>query len=344
MDKYPAPSGYGAFLDTIKVRIRETQVRAALSANREMILLYWSIGRDILTRQQEQGWGAKVVDRLAADLRHAFPSIKGFSARNLKYMRNLAESYPDLDFVQQLVAQIPWGHNCRILDGVKPQEERTWYLRETVANGWGRDMLVHQIESGLYRRQGGAITNFANTLPAPQSDLAVQAIKDPYLFDFLNLGIAAKERDLEAKLLENLRNFLLELGKGFAFMGNQYRLSVGEQDYFLDLLFYHVRLRCYVVVDLKIGGFKPEYAGKMNFYLNAVDDQLRHPDDQPSIGMLLCKTSDRLTAEYALRGINKPIGVATYRPLPEEFREKLPSLEEIEAGFLVDKEEKDAAE
>jgi predicted nuclease of restriction endonuclease-like (RecB) superfamily len=226
------------------------------------------------------------------------------------------------------------------LDSVKDQQERTWYLQETLTHGWGRDMLVHQIETELYRRQGGAITNFEATLPALQSDLVNQVVKDPYLFGFMTLDSQARERDLERKLLEHIRDFLLELGRGFAFMGNQYQLTVGDKDYFLDLLFYHVHLRCHVVVELKIGEFKPEYAGKMNFYLSAVDDQLRHPDDQPSIGILLCKTRDRITAEYALRDINKPMGVATYRLLPDKIRDELPSLEEIEEEFSGNSEEK----
>lgn len=335
------PTGYNDFLKELKSRIRETQLRAALSANRELVMLYWQIGQDILTRQHEQDWGAKIIDRLSQDLRHAFPTIKGFSVRNLKYMRKLAEAYPDPVFVQQAVAQIPWGHNCRILDRIKDPKERAWYLHQTLHYGWGRDILLHQIESGLYQRQGRAVTNFDQALPAPQSDLARQTIKDHYLFDFLDLGPESRERDLERGLLNHIRDFLLELGLGFAFLGSQYRLPIGDQDYFLDLLFYHVRLRCYVVVELKIGEFKPEYAGKMNFYLSAVDDLLRAPDDQPSIGLLLCKTRNHLVAEYALRDMNKPMGVATYKLLPAQIRDGLPSLEELEAGLAGDDTQSD---
>jgi len=282
------PEGYEAFLGELRERIRTAQVRAALAVNRELVLLYWGIGRDILARQQKHGWGAKVVDRLAADLRKAFPEMAGFSPRNLKYMRALAEAYPDEPFVQQVVAQIPWGHNVRILDYVRSPTEREWYIRQTIANGWSRNVLVHQIESGLYKRQGKALTNFPSTLPAPQSDLAQQLIKDPYNFDFLTLASEAQERELEAGLIQHIRDFLLELGVGFAFVGSQYPLEVGGQEFRLDLLFYHLRLRAYVVIDLKMQDFQPEFGGKMNFYLSAIDDLLRHSDDQPSIGIILC--------------------------------------------------------
>ena len=326
-------AGYGALLEDLKARIRTAQVRAALAVNRELVLLYWQIGREILARQREAGWGAKVVERLAVDLRREFPEMTGFSARNLKYMRAFAEAYPDEPFVQQPVAQIPWGHNIALLDKVKEPAEREWYARKTIEHGWSRNVLVHQIESGLHRRQGQAVTNFERTLPAPQSDLACELIKDPYHFDFLQLGEEARERELERGLLLHLRDFLLELGVGFAFVGSQYHLEVGGQDYYLDLLFYHLRLRCHVVIELKIGAFRPEDAGKMNFYLSAVDDLLRHPDDQPSIGLILCRERNRVVAEYALRGVEQPIGVSEYRlteRLPEQLRGSLPSAEELE--------------
>ena len=328
------PPGYAELLEDLKARIRKAQIKAALSANRELVLLYWQIGREILKRQREEGWGAKVIDRLAQDLRREFPEMKGLSPRNLKYMRAFAEAYPDERFVQQFVAQIPWGHNCVLLDKVKDPTERVWYIQQTIEHGWSRNVLVHQIESGLYHRQGKAITNFERTLPAPQSDLARSLIKDPYVFDFLSLGPEAQERELERALLEHLRDFLLELGMGFAFVGSQYRLEVGGEEFYIDLLFYQLRLRCYVVIELKIGEFKPEYAGKMNFYLSAVDELLRHPEDRPSIGLILCKTKNRLVAEYALRDMSKPMGVATYRvgeALPAELQEGLPSVEELEA-------------
>src|SRR6266487_5937465 len=328
------PEGYDEFLRGLKERIRTAQVRAALAVNRELVLLYWRSGQDILERQRQSGWGSKVIDRLAADLRSAFPEMSGFSPRNLKYMRAFAEAWPDDDFVQQVAAQLPWFHNCTILDKLKNLAERIWYAQQTIENGWSRNILIHQIESDLFRRQGKALTNFQRTLPAPQSELAQQIIKDPYNFDFLSLGQEAKERDLEKGLIEHLQKFLLELGVGFAFVGNQYPLEVEGEDFFIDLLFYHLKLRCFVVIDLKMDQFKPEYAGKMNFYLSAVDDLLRHPDDQPSVGIILCRTKKRIIVEYALRDTSKPVGVAEYRitaALPEQLKENLPSIEDLEA-------------
>jgi predicted nuclease of restriction endonuclease-like (RecB) superfamily len=281
---------YAEFLREIKERIRSTQVRAALNVNRELVLLYWQLGREILTRQQKDGWGAKVIERLSRDLRAAFPEMKGLSRTNLLYMQAFARAYPDEAIVQQLVGQIPWGHNVRILDALDDPIRREWYIRQTIQNGWSRNVLVHQIESRLFERQGKAVTNFTQTLPAPQSELAQQVLKDPYNFDFLSLDKEAHERDLERGLVEQIRAFLLELGVGFAFVGSQYHLEVGGQDFYIDLLFYHLQLRCFVVIDLKATPFQPEYAGKMNFYLSAVDDLLRHPTDQPSIGVILCKS------------------------------------------------------
>ena len=325
------PDRYDAFLQELKERIRSAQVRASLSVNRELLLLYWSIGRDILARQQSEGWGAKVIDRLAQDLLQAFPGMTGFGARNLKYMRAFAEAYPDEQFVQQVVAQLPWGHNVRILEMVKAPEQREWYIRHAVESGWTRNVLVHQIESDLHQRKGQAVTNFGRTLPAPQSELAQELLKDPYNFDFLTLGPEMLERDLERGLIEHLRDFILELGKGFAFVGNQYHLEIGGQDYFIDLLFYHLHLRCYVVIDLKIEEFKPEFAGKMNFYLSAMDDR-RHADDAPSIGLILCKEKNRIVVEYALRDTGKPMGVAQYRlveSLPKRLQSELPTNDEL---------------
>jgi predicted nuclease of restriction endonuclease-like (RecB) superfamily len=323
---------YASLLRDLKRRIRAAQLRAALSVNRELVLLYWSIGRDILMRQKEQGWGAKVIDRLAEDLRKAFPEMTGFSPRNLKYMRAFAGAWPEEPIVQQLVAQIPWGHIVRILDYVKVPAEREWYIREAIQYGWSRNVLVHQIESSLYSRQGKALTNFAQALPAPQSELAQQIIKDPYNFDFLSLGKEAQERELERGLIEHIRDFLLELGVGFAFVGSQYPLEVGGNEFRIDLLFYHLALRCYIVLDLKMEDFKPEFTGKMNFYLSAVDDLLRHPSDQPTIGIILCKSKDRTVAEYALRDLNKPVGVSQYSltaSLPKQLQGSLPSAEEL---------------
>jgi predicted nuclease of restriction endonuclease-like (RecB) superfamily len=328
------PTGYAELLRELKQKIRGAQLRASLAINHELVLVYWRMGREILVRQERESWGAKVIDRLSSDLKAEFPEMKGFSPRNLKYMRAFAEAWPEEAFVQQLVAQIPWGHNVRILDYVKEPSEREWYVRATLRYGWSRDMLVHQIESGLYRRQGGAVTNFEQVLPPEQSDLARQVTKDPYNFDFLMLGPDAHERDLERGLLEHLREFLLELGVGFAFVGSQYRLELGGNEFYLDLLFYHLKLRAYVVVDLKLGPFQPEFAGKMNFYLSAVNNLLRHPDDQPSIGLILCKTRDRIVAEYALQDVSKPIGISEYQlaaALPDTLKGTLPTIEELES-------------
>ena len=327
---------YSAFVSGLKRKIAKARHRASLSVNRELILLYWSIGRDILARQQHEGWGTKVIDRLAEDLRRVFPEMTGLSARNLKYMRALAEAWPDAEFVQRVVAQLPWGHNVSLLDTIKEAQERAWYARQAIEHGWSRPVLVHQIETKLFARQGNALTNFSQTLPAEQSELARQILKDPYTFDFLAHGPDMLERDLECGLIEHLRSLILELGKGFAFVGSQYHLEVGGQDYYLDLLFYHLRLRCFVVIELKMEDFKPEFAGKMNFYLSAVDDQLRHREDQPTIGIILCKGRNEVIVEYALRDSSKPMGVSRYRllpALPPQFQQQLPSAEEFARGF-----------
>jgi predicted nuclease of restriction endonuclease-like (RecB) superfamily len=334
------PVGYDEFLQDLKQRIRTAQIKAVFAVNRELILLYWQVGREILKRQSAAGWGAKVVEHLAADLHREFPGMTGFSRTNLLYMRAFAEAWPDEQIVQQVVGQIPWGHNVRLLDLVKTATEREWYIHRAVEHGWSRNVLVHQIESGLYRRQGKAQTNFRATLPAQQSELAQQALKDPYNFDFLTLAEDAREKELEGGLLEHLRKFLLELGVGFAFVGSQYPLEVGGEDYKLDLLFYHIRLRCFVVIDLKMGPFKPEHAGKMNFYLAAIDDLMRHQDDQPSIGIILCKSKNAIIAEYALREATRPIGVSAYRlttSLPTKLRGNLPTTKELEAELKKSK-------
>jgi predicted nuclease of restriction endonuclease-like (RecB) superfamily len=289
-------TSYETFLQDLKVRIRTAQTRASLAVNRELVLLYWGVGRDILDRQKREGWGAKVIERLASDLRREFPEMKGWSRANLLYMRAFAEAWADGEIVQQLVGQIPWGHNIALLAKLKISEERQWYARKVIEHGWSRPVLVHQIESGLYRRQGKAVTNFQATLPPGQSDLAHETLKDPYVFDFLSIGEEAHERDLERALVKQITSFLLELGAGFSFVGHQYHLEVGGEDFYLDLLFYHLKLRSYVVIELKTGVFKPEYAGKLNFYLSAVDDLLRHESDNPSIGLILCKDKNRLVA------------------------------------------------
>ena len=328
-------SEYKALVEGIKERVRTAQVRAALAANQELVLLYWSIGRDILARQAELGWGAKVIDRLSADLRKAFPDMKGLSPRNLKYMRAFAEAWPDGEIVQQLAAQIPWFHNCVVLDKVKDLDARLFYLSRAAENGWSRDVLVRQIERSLHLRQGQAVTNFQRTLPAPGSDLAQQTLKDPYIFDFLGLEEEARERDVERAMVRHIRDTLLEMGAGFAFVGQQVRLEVAGDEFFVDLLFYHLGLHSYVVVELKGGEFRPEFAGKLNFYLSAVDDLVRDAaTDGPSIGLLLCRTKNQVVAEYALRDIHKPIGVADIqltRLLPDELQASLPTVEKLEA-------------
>lgn len=320
---------YNVLLDRLKRRIRSAQVQAALAVNTELMLLYWNIGREILDRQKEKGWGAKVIDRLAKDLKREFPDMSGFSPRNLRYMRTFAETYPDEVIVQRSVAQLPWRHNIALLEKLQILEQRIWYAQQALENGWSRDVLVMQIESDLYTRQGGAITNFERTLPKPQSDLAQQLLKDPYNLNFLTLEKDAQERDLEKALVAHIRDFLLELGVGFSFMGSQYRLEVAGDEFFIDMLFYHVKLRCYVVIDLKMTEFKPEYSGKMNFYVSAVDDLLCHTDDQPTIGIILCRDKKKTVAEYALRNVNTPIAVTTHR-LPKQLKNDLPTVEQLE--------------
>jgi predicted nuclease of restriction endonuclease-like (RecB) superfamily len=328
------PPNYNRFLQDLKKRIRTAQVKAALAINQEMVMLYWSIGRDILNREEQEGWGAKVVDRLAKDLKAAFPDLTGFSARNMRYMKALAEAYPDEAILQRSVAILPWRHNIVLLEKLKDQEQRLWYAAQASANGWSRDILAMQIDSDLYRRQGGAVTNFDRTLPSPQSDFAQQLLKDPYNFSFLSLEKDAQERDLERALVTHIRDFLLELGVGFSFVGSQYPLEVDGQEFKLDLLFYHFKLRCFVVIDLKMGDFQAEFSGKMNFYVSAVDEILRHPDDQPTIGLILCRSKSRTIAEFSLRGMSQPIGVATHligKELPDSLKDVLPTVEQLEA-------------
>ena len=330
-----SPEGYYDFVSDVKSRIANAQTRAALAVNSELVLLYWHIGRTILEQQDRFGWGSKVIDQLSEDLKHEFPKMKGFSSRNLKYMRAFAAAWPELSIVQEVLAQITWYHNVAIIEKIPQTSIREWYARATIKNGWSRNVLVHQIESGLHQRTGNSISNFERTLPAPQSELAQQILKDPYNFDFLTLSEEAHERDLEQGLLDHIRQFMLELGVGFAFVGSQYHIEVGGDDFYIDLLFYHLHLRCFVVVDLKMKAFEPEFAGKMNFYLSAVDDLLRHNDDEPSIGLILCKSKEnQFVAEYALRDMNKPIGVSAYQisqALPEEFQGNLPTIEQLEA-------------
>jgi len=372
MNSQPFPSNYPALLADIKRRVRHAQTRAMLAVNAELVRLYWNVGRLIETRQQREGYGAAVIPRLARDLRNDLPEVKGFSERNIDRMLAFYRLYPDasidmevspqavakLDAAQipgtgkvpQAVAQtqnmppapifppelllsLPWGHHAMLMEKVKEPATRQWYMRAAIENGWSRNILLMQIESAAHQRQGKAVSNFALRLPAPDSDLVQQTLKDPYLFDFLTLEAGFHEREMETGLIAHLEKFLLELGQGFAFVGRQYHLDLGEKDFYIDLLFYHLKLRCYVVIDLKRGDFKPEYAGKMNFYCNVVDDRLRHDSDKPTIGLILCQQPDRVLAEYALRGIAKPIGVSSFeltRALPATLQSSLPSIEEIE--------------
>lgn len=329
---------YLEIVNDIKSNIRSAQYKAAAAANKELIMLYWNIGKII---NAHKSWGNKFIENLAQDIKLDFPDMKGFSVRNLKYMSKFAAVYDDIEFVQQLVAQIPWGQNVVILDKITDDTERKWYLSQTIENGWSRNVLVHQIESDLYGRQvlSDKVSNFENRLAEPQSELAVQTMKDPYIFDFIPFKADMLERDIENELIKNVTALLLELGKGFAFLGNQYHLEVGGEDFYIDLLFYNLNLRCYVVIELKTGEFRPEYAGKLNFYLSAVDSQLKTENDNPSIGLLLCKSKNNIIAEYALRDMSKPIGVSEYkvtRTLPKELEEMLPSEEDIQKRIQRD--------
>jgi len=338
------PADYADWLASLKQRIRGARQRALLAANDEQIRLYHDIGREIIDRQSRLGWGAKVIDRLSSDLRAAFPDMKGLSSRNLKYMKVFAQECPALQIGQQSAAQLPWFHIVTLITKLSDPDLRDWYAREALERSWPRDTLVIQIKNQLHLRQGAAVTNFEQRLTPPQAGLATQILKDPYHFDFLGLADEAHERDIENALIRHITRFLLELGAGFAFVGRQFRLEVAGDEFFIDLLFYHTRLKCYVVVELKANAFKPEHAGQLNFYLSAVDAQVKADDDKPTIGLLLCRTQNRLVAEYALSGIDKPIGVAEYqlvRALPTPLDTSLPSIEDIEAELSRDLGEED---
>ncbi|MBQ9763011.1 MAG: DUF1016 family protein [Phascolarctobacterium sp.] len=324
---------YIKVLENIKKEIVTAQYKASVQVNVEMLLLYHDIGRIINLHKE---WGNKFIENLSNDIKLAFPAVKGYSVRNLKYMSKFAETYSDKEFVQQVVAQIPWGHNLIILDKIDNMVERVWYLKNIIKNGWSRNVLIHQIESGLYQRQvlANKVSNFENRLPSPQCELAVQTMKDPYVFDFIQIREEMVERDIEQALIKDVTKLLLELGTGFAFLGNQYHLNIGGEDFYLDLLFYNLNLRCYVVIELKTGEFKPEYVGQLNFYLSAVDSVLKKELDNSTIGLLLCKTKNNLVAEYSLKDISKPIGVSEYKitdNLPDEFEKQLPSIEDIQS-------------
>ena len=323
---------YLSVIENIKSEITATQYRAAVHVNTDMLRLYYDIGCVI---NEHKLWGNKFIDNLAADIRIAFPKSKGYSVRNLKYMAKFAETYSEREFVQQVVAQIPWGHNIVLMDKVADMDERKWYIQKSAENGWSRNVLVHQIESRLYQRQvlADKITNFERRLPSPQSELAMQTMKDPYVFDFISFKEDMLERDIEQALVRDVTKLLLELGTGFAFLGNQYHLNVGGDDFYIDLLFYNLNLRCYVVIELKTGDFKPEYVGQLNFYLSAVDGILKKEQDNPSIGLLLCKSKNNVVAEYSLKDVSKPIGVSEYKitsNLPDDLEKQLPSVEDIQ--------------
>ena len=365
-------SDYGGWLKELKAKIRSTQIRAALAASRELILFYWELGGDISRKLEETNWGAKVIDQLAKDLRSEFPDMQGFSRRNLYYLKKFYEIFSSFSddtqivpptgaqlknssqsedgnlivhrsgaqkipaIVHQVGGQLPWSHIKILLDKVSDHRQALFYIQQTIENGWSRDVLALQIKSDLFSRQGAAISNFKETLPTPQSDLAQQTIKDPYTFDFLSMTQPYNERDIENQLVEHITKFLLEMGKGFAFVGRQYHLEVGESDYYLDLLFYHIKLKCYVVIELKNTKFIPEYAGKLNFYLSAVDSLLKTEGDNPTIGILLCRDKNKIETEFALRDINKPMGVSEFtltEVLPENLKGSLPTVEEIEADM-----------
>jgi len=323
---------YVELIEGLKKQISQARIRAHLAVNKEMITLYWHIGKQILERQNSQGWGTKVIENISKDLRAEFPEMKGLSARNLVYMQTFAKAYPDFSITQEVLAQITWYHNITLLDKVKNYEERLWYVHETAKNGWSRNVLVAQIQTGLYKRQGKSVNNFQNTLPSPQSDLAQSIVKDPYNLEFLDIQGKVAERELENKLIDHIRNFLLELGQGFAFIGNQYHIELEGEDYYIDLLFYHVKLKCYVVIELKTGKFKPEYAGKLNFYLNLIDRQIKDKSDNPTIGLILCEDKKNIIVEYAIEGINKPMGVSGFKlteKLPEQLKQYLPTEEAL---------------
>ena len=323
---------YLSIIDNIKSEITAAHYRATVHVNADMLLLYYDIGCVI---NEHKSWGNKFIDNLSYDIQIAFPGRKGYSVRNLKYMAKFSATYSDREFVQQVVAQIPWGHNIVLLDKISDIDERKWYIKKSVENGWSRNVLIHQIESNLYQRQvlADKVTNFENRLPSPQSELAIQTMKDPYVFDFIPFREDMLERDIEQELVRDVTKLLLELETGFAFLDNQYHLNVGGDDFYIDLLFYNLNLRCYVVIELKTGDFKPEYAGQLNFYLSAVDGILKKEQDNPSIGLLLCKSKNNVVAEYSLKDISKPIGVSEYKiisSLPGNLEKQLPSVEDIQ--------------
>lgn len=346
--RHELAAGYGPLLEELKQRIASERVRVVLAANSAMVLLYWDIGRTILDRQRKEGWGTKVIDRLSADSRQAFPDMSGLSPRNLKYMRAFAEAWPERAIVQEALAQITWYHNLTLLEKLDNADDRLWYAVQTVENGWSRNILMMQIKSQLHRRAGRSINNFPSVLPSPESDLATQAFKDPYLFDFLGTADPRREREVERAMIDQVEKLLLELGQGFAFVGRQIVLEVGDEDFVIDLLFYHYRLRCFVVVELKAVPFDAAFVGKLNLYLSAVDDLMKQPEDRPTIGLLLCRGKSHVAVEYALRGLTQPVGVADWEAelvskLPAALEGSLPTVEQIEAELSAPDKSKQPA-
>lgn len=335
------PNDYTEFISDLKTRIRQERTKAVFAANSVLVNMYWEIGTAILAKQQVADWGAKVIDRMSHDLKEEFPDMTGFSARNLKYMRKFAEVWPNREIVQRIVAQIPWRSNIALIDKLKNQDVRLWYAQQIIENGWSRDILVFQIESQLHKRIGQTANNFDLALPPVDSDMANQIFKDPYVFDFLGTADTRREKELENRLIEHLEKFLLELGQGFAFVGRQVHLEFSDQDFYIDLLFYHLKLRCFVVVELKSGKFEPGHVSKLNMYMNIVDDIMRHADDNKTIGLLLVKEKNHTLAKYALAGYTNPIGVAEWEKqitdsLPDDLKASLPTIEEIESEFEKD--------
>ncbi|MFK7773149.1 MAG: YhcG family protein [Saprospiraceae bacterium] len=328
---------YRNFFVEIKQKVQQAQVKALVVVNQHLLVLYWEIGNEILQRQKVSNWGSDFIKKLSTDMKKTFPDMKGFGVSNLKYMRQFASVYRSIEFRQQPVGEISWSHNILLIQKCKDEKERLFYAQKALENGWSRNMMVHQIELDLYNRQGKVISNFEKTLPTIQSDMAQQIFKDPYILDFLNLREDAVERELEDAIMNHITKFLLELGVGFAFVGRQYRVVADEEDYAIDMLFYHLHLRCYVVIDLKMKDFKPEYAGKMNFYLSAVDDQVKQEIDNPSIGIILCRGRKNVRVEYTLKDINKPIGISEYQLtnlIPKDLKSKLPTIEDLERELL----------
>lgn len=326
---------YLSFIEDIKKEIQKQRIRVVLNANSSMICLYWRIGNAILQKQEKEGWGAKVIERIAKDLKAAFPDMSGLSSRNLKYMRKFAECWSDFEIVQRVVAQLPWRSNISLMDKLHDKESRIWYAHKTIENGWSKSVLDLQIQNRLMERTGKSINNFDITLPPEDSDLANQIFKDPYLFDFLGTDIPRREVEIERQLIAHMQNFLLELGQGFAFVGRQVHLEVGGDDFYIDLLFYHLKLRCYIVIELKACDFEPGFISQLNMYQNIVDDIMRHPSDHATIGLLLVKGKNETVVEYSIKGYQKPIGVAEWKnqigkELPDVLKNSLPSIEEIE--------------